>query len=86
LFLLVEWQLKNGVDIDICDDKKRTALHIASASSFAKIVHLLIQYGANVNAKDINENTPLHLGYYYLFFIFLFFIYFLFFFLNFLFS
>lgn len=27
-----------------------------------KVVHLLIENGADVNAKDDNENTPLHLA------------------------
>jgi ankyrin repeat protein len=27
-----------------------------------EIVRLLIQHGANVHARDANDNTPLHLG------------------------
>lgn len=34
---------------------------IASALGYQEVVAMLIQYGANLNSKDKNGNTALHL-------------------------
>ena len=39
---------------------KVTALHLASANGSAEIVDLLLSKGANVNARDIENFTPLY--------------------------
>ena len=50
------------MDLNACDDKKRTALHIGSAIGADDIVRLLLENGASPNVKDTNANTPLHLA------------------------
>jgi len=37
-----------------------TALHIAAALATPEIVHMIVREGANVNARNENEETPLH--------------------------
>eukprot|EP00833_Pecoramyces_ruminatium_P012758 jgi/Orpsp1_1/1186790/evm.model.d7180000053329.1 len=44
------------------DSKGRTPLHFACSSGYEKVAELLIHGGANVNAIDLNHNTPLHLS------------------------
>ena len=41
------------------DDLRRTSLHLAGGSSLP-IVELLLRHGADVNARDYGDNTPLH--------------------------
>lgn len=43
------------------DDLHRTALHLAAGSSLP-IVELLLRHGADVNARDYGDNTPLHVA------------------------
>ena len=54
--------LNEGVLADNCDDKQRTALHLASVKGNTTIVELLLNNGANPNCKDVNQNTPLMLA------------------------
>lgn len=37
-------------------------MHVAVEQNMIKIVKRLIKAGANVNAADLNGNTPLHLS------------------------
>ncbi len=60
---LVE-NLLNIVDVDgnllspnTRDSKGATALHLTSC---VDVIQLLIEYGAKVNSKDLEGNTPLH--------------------------
>jgi ankyrin repeat protein len=46
--------------VNLKDKKGRTSLHFASENGNSKLVEFLINYGANVNALDMNEQTPLH--------------------------
>jgi ankyrin repeat protein len=55
----VEMLIKQGVDVNIKDEKGHTALHIAAISDHNRVVKSLIKGGADVNAKDIRGNTPL---------------------------
>jgi ankyrin repeat protein len=55
---------KEGLDLTFSDSKKRTLLHFASNGGHLHTVRMLIDRGANINAKDINGNSPLHLGIY----------------------
>ena len=48
--------------VDLVDNKKRSALHIAASRGADDLVHLLLQQGANPNVQDCNGNTPLHLA------------------------
>lgn len=52
----------NMHDVNCCDDKQRTCLHIASARGSLEIVRLLLDYGANPNIRDCVSNLPIHLA------------------------
>lgn len=47
------------VDVNFSDFDKRTALHVAACEGHTDVVSLLIDRGANVNARDRWESTPL---------------------------
>ncbi|KAJ1967617.1 hypothetical protein H4R34_006374, partial [Dimargaris verticillata] len=47
---------------NVCDQSRRTALHIAASKGHVAIMLLLLRAGANVNAKDVLGNTPLHIA------------------------
>lgn len=36
-------------------------MHIACEKGFEESLKLLVDYGADLNAKDLNKNTPLHI-------------------------
>lgn len=48
-----------GSDPDLVESKGFTPLHIAAAKGSRECVLLLLKYGANVNKKDDDGNTPL---------------------------
>ncbi|XP_050369694.1 integrin-linked protein kinase 1-like isoform X1 [Argentina anserina] len=52
-------ELEKGVEPDLGDYDKRTALHLASCEGCTEIVVLLLQKGADVNCKDRWGRTPL---------------------------
>ena len=58
----VKKHINNGVDINISDTSKTSPLHHSSLTAKLQIANFLISKGANVNAKDIAERTPLHLA------------------------
>ena len=47
-------------DVDIKNDRDFTPLHIASRASRKENVILLLEYGADPNARGRNGTTPLH--------------------------
>ena len=51
----------HDIDVRHEDNKGATALHFATFSMHIKNVQALIKLGADVNAKDIDGNTCLHL-------------------------
>ena len=55
---LVSQYLKNGININIQDNKKRTALMIAAYNNDVKMAKLLVENGADVNIQDENLNSP----------------------------
>lgn len=59
---LIEEALKAGADINLTADEKYqcTALHWASMQGHTAAVDLLLSRGAEVNAKDKSDWTPLH--------------------------
>lgn len=60
---VAEWLLRAGADIDLPDDNGFTPLHYAAHSGFLPLVKLLLERGANPNARTSNElRTPLHLA------------------------
>jgi ankyrin repeat protein len=48
----VEELLKEGVDVNSIDLDGRTAMHIAACEGHLEVVKLLLQWRANVNARD----------------------------------
>lgn len=52
----------NQFDVNCCDEKQRTCLHIASSRGNSTIVRLLLQHGANPNIKDCVNNLPIHVA------------------------
>ena len=55
--------LVNGVDCSVKTMKYQSALHLAAAGGYMKLVtSLLKEYNANINDKDANGFTPLHLA------------------------
>lgn len=45
------------LNVDLKDYKGATALHRARDCA---VIKLLVDFGANVNSTDLDENTPLH--------------------------
>ncbi|XP_029933551.1 ankyrin-3-like isoform X3 [Myripristis murdjan] len=54
--------LKNGVDINICNQNGLNALHLASKEGHVEVVAELIKQGANVDAATKKGNTALHVA------------------------
>ncbi|XP_067950569.1 protein phosphatase 1 regulatory subunit 16A-like isoform X2 [Watersipora subatra] len=52
--------LEEGVNPDVANEDGLTALHQCSIDDSEDMVLLLLEYGANVNAKDSELWTPLH--------------------------
>ena len=52
----------DGTMVKVVDDKQRTPLHFACNGGHLEVARLLIDRGADINAKDMNGNTALHLG------------------------
>jgi ankyrin repeat protein len=52
--------IKRVRHLDVVDEDGATALHLAAAGGHLKALKLLIEAGADVNAKDDEGSTPLH--------------------------
>lgn len=63
-FDLAKLALQKGANSNIRDVEGNSALHIASHSgdSLARMISLLLQYGAEVNTGNMRSYTPLHLA------------------------
>jgi len=59
---IVDWLIKNKIDIDIRNNNKETPLHVVCSLGYLKMAELLLTNRANVNAEDQFGNTPLHLA------------------------
>ena len=55
----VQRLLDLGADIDVRNYKGKTALHYAAKAGFLKVIELLMEKGATVDAMDTNGETPL---------------------------
>ena len=55
----IQWLLGLGADIDIQNYKGKTGLHCAAKAGFLKVINLLIENGATIDATDDNGETPL---------------------------
>ena len=52
----------NNIDVNAADVLDKTALHYAAAEDHKEIAELLIGKGADVNAKNERDETPLDCG------------------------
>lgn len=53
--------MHSGVDVNLLDFNKCSALHIALESNDTELVELLIEKGADVNQPNLDFTTCLHL-------------------------
>jgi ankyrin repeat protein len=55
---------KNSININSFSiegkDEKQTALHLACENGHVDVAIVLIEHGANINAKGLGDDTPLH--------------------------
>ena len=54
--------LNGGVDADVPDQHGFPPLHVAAGYGHAEIVELLLSRGANVNSRNVEGGTALHLA------------------------
>lgn len=60
-YVVAETLLQFGLDVDLATSgMQRTALHEASLGNKAKLVGLLIEWGADPNLVDSDRNTAIH--------------------------
>lgn len=58
---IVQLLLERGVGADITDDAScRTPLHLATRNGHEAVVRVLLERGADINAKDVDGRTALH--------------------------
>jgi len=53
--------LEHGANINLRNGQGLTALHKASLRGYPNIMHLILNHGADVDAQDNDDSTPLHL-------------------------
>ena len=54
----------NNEDVNETDEKMRTPLHVAVIFAGDELCELLLEYGADVNAKDSHNDSPIQLAFY----------------------
>lgn len=52
----------SSAQLNICDEFGRTALHYAAMVGAFSSTSIMLQHGADLNAKDFDSNTPLQLA------------------------
>ncbi|MDX8411801.1 MAG: ankyrin repeat domain-containing protein [Mariprofundaceae bacterium] len=57
----IKQALSLGVDVNAKDAARNTVLHLAVKYGHVNIMHLLIEAGADLNARNDFDSTPLHL-------------------------
>uniref|UniRef100_A0A2D4HXQ0 Uncharacterized protein n=2 Tax=Micrurus lemniscatus lemniscatus TaxID=129467 RepID=A0A2D4HXQ0_MICLE len=50
----------NGLGVNVTNQTGLMSLHIAALHGHVDLVALLLKYGANIEAKDVNQTGPLH--------------------------
>ena len=55
----VDFYLKAGINPNVTDENKRTALWVAAVQGHTKIVQALLAKGADITVKDKDRRTPL---------------------------
>ncbi len=61
----IQWMLEKGVELDFCDDAGYTPVHIAlerEGPDRYEVLEALLQAGAPINLKGINDWTPAHMA------------------------
>jgi len=53
--------LDSGFDVNTTDEKKNTALHLATSKAHLDAMRLLIEHGAGLDLANDRLSTPLHL-------------------------
>lgn len=56
---MILWLIKNGADINICNEIGDSPLHCAALSQANNAIKILIEHGANVNIQNNLGETPL---------------------------
>ena len=56
---MIKFLLDNGANVNIPGLENTTALHEAIAKGNRKVVELLLNYGADINAMNIFKETPM---------------------------
>ena len=60
-FDVVQYLLEHGIDVDAqANTENSTALHLASYFGGFRVAQLLLDYGADINVRNKNGQTPLH--------------------------
>lgn len=54
--------LLNGADINAKNDDGNTALHSTAALGMSNVVQYLINHGADIDVKNLKDQTPLDLA------------------------
>ena len=57
--------IEHGTDVNSISNHGTTALHLTAARNEGKLMNVLINNGANVNAMNSDHHTPLYLAVYY---------------------
>jgi ankyrin repeat protein len=57
--LVVKRLIDLGINVNVCNYKGKTALHVAAKSGFVPATQLLLDHGAQVNALDPNGETAM---------------------------
>lgn len=60
--ILKELLAQEGIEIEACSSMKRTPVHVAAEFDHAEVVKLLLAQGADINSRDFDESTPLHVA------------------------
>ena len=59
-YVVLQFLLEHGADVDSRDNENVRPLHLASTLGHLDIVQLLFKHGAGINAQDNDGWTPLH--------------------------
>ena len=60
-FDIFNFLLQPGCRVDAPTQENQTALHLAASEGYSVMCEILLDYGACVNAKDNDNDTPLHI-------------------------
>ena len=58
-FQIAESLLQSGGDLNLSDRYGHTPMHRAASKGHVKMMKLFLQYIVDVNARDVEGNTPL---------------------------